>query len=627
MSFSPSVPTLISASNVFVVGNTASGNALSVQQVGAGNVATFRTTTGATALFINPSGYVGVGTTNPGDILHVYGGPARIDNGASGDSGLAFYNNTNFRGRVAYSFVGGYMYYQNDTQDKMRFYNGASGVVNLQPSGSGAVAFSYAGTPSYDSTIFVQSRSNTIPNIISYTAGGGTASGGTKSINRFHSDSTYQLNINNTTFSGAVLSATSFPYGGPENSGYVLRVGTASGDDTSFTPYLMVKASNGYVGIGTASPQSTLQVQVGDVVPTASGNMATGLIISQSSVGPALCLGSRTTGGNYNWIHSAYTNNSGISAPLSLQPIGGSVGIGTTNPGALLDVWGNFRVYSNNNGAPNSIQVYNQSSGSSAYSIVSVKSDSAGDLSMFKNSTTRTGDGGANTATIRNDLGDIRIQGGAAADTGIRVTNAGNVGIGTASPQSILDVYTVGTSTIGNSGGQIAINAATGYSVLFTVNGVNQAYVGTAALTAAADNALNLGGGTAQRWKTVYAVNGTIQTSDSRYKDSVPLQYGLNEVLKANTILYSWKTQASLPDTDPEKNFKYFGVCADELVNVMPELCYNENPDVAVNINYSELVPVCINAIKELSVKVTSLEARLEQMQSALAVQGPSVPS
>ena len=61
----PSVPTVLNTSNCFVFGNTASGNALSVQQLGAGNVAAFRTTTGATALFVGANGNVGIGQTNP----------------------------------------------------------------------------------------------------------------------------------------------------------------------------------------------------------------------------------------------------------------------------------------------------------------------------------------------------------------------------------------------------------------------------------------------------------------------------------------------------------------------------------------------------------------------------------
>jgi hypothetical protein len=51
-----------------------------------------------------------------------------------------------------------------------------------------------------------------------------------------------------------------------------------------------------------------------------------------------MCLGARTTGSNYTWIHSAYTNNSGVPSPLSLQPIGGRVGVGITAPGALFQV-------------------------------------------------------------------------------------------------------------------------------------------------------------------------------------------------------------------------------------------------------------------------------------------------
>ena len=57
-----------------------------------------------------------------------------------------------------------------------------------------------------------------------------------------------------------------------------------------------------------------------------------------------MCLGARTTGGNYTWIHSAYTNNSGVAAPLVLQPIGGNVGIGVTNPGYTLDVNGTVNL-------------------------------------------------------------------------------------------------------------------------------------------------------------------------------------------------------------------------------------------------------------------------------------------
>ena len=93
---------------------------------------------GDNKLCVSASGNVGVGVTNPGDLLHILGtsNPSvRIDAGAAGttDPRLHFYSGTTFRGRVAYSYSGSYMYYQNDTQDVMRHYNGATGAVVLQP--------------------------------------------------------------------------------------------------------------------------------------------------------------------------------------------------------------------------------------------------------------------------------------------------------------------------------------------------------------------------------------------------------------------------------------------------------------------------------------------------------------
>ena len=235
----PTVPTLINSSNCIVLGNTSSGTALTVQQLGAGAVMNVATSTGSSALFVSSTGQVGVGTTSPAYALDVYTGTM------------------NAATVVATTLTGA-----------------GSGItaLNMGNAGSGTLAVARGGT-------------------------GTTTSTGTGSV---------------------VLSAS------PALSG---------------TATFAAITTSGNVGIGYYSPQSILHVQVGDVVPTASGNMATGMIISQASYGPAMCLGARTTGGNYTWIHSAYTNNSGVAAPLVLQPIGGNVGIGTTNPGPMLDIW------------------------------------------------------------------------------------------------------------------------------------------------------------------------------------------------------------------------------------------------------------------------------------------------
>jgi hypothetical protein len=68
----PTVPTVLNTSNCFIYSNSASGNALSVQQLGAGNVVAFSNASGGSNVFVmNNLGQVGIGTTSPGTLLHV----------------------------------------------------------------------------------------------------------------------------------------------------------------------------------------------------------------------------------------------------------------------------------------------------------------------------------------------------------------------------------------------------------------------------------------------------------------------------------------------------------------------------------------------------------------------------
>ena len=84
----PTVPTLINSSNCIVYGNTSSGTALTVQQLGAGAVMNVATSTGSSALFVSSTGQVGVGQTNPQTLLHVTATAANsaifIDNSITG---------------------------------------------------------------------------------------------------------------------------------------------------------------------------------------------------------------------------------------------------------------------------------------------------------------------------------------------------------------------------------------------------------------------------------------------------------------------------------------------------------------------------------------------------------------
>ena len=69
----PFVPPVLNTSNCLVFGNTASGNALSVRQLGAGNCLSVSNALGTTSLFISSTSNVGIGTTNPLAALDISG--------------------------------------------------------------------------------------------------------------------------------------------------------------------------------------------------------------------------------------------------------------------------------------------------------------------------------------------------------------------------------------------------------------------------------------------------------------------------------------------------------------------------------------------------------------------------
>jgi trimeric autotransporter adhesin len=107
----------------------------------------------------------------------------------------------------------------------------------------------------------------------------------------------------------------------------------------------------------------------------------------------------------------------------------------------------------------------------------------------------------------------------------------------------------------------------------------------------AQDNFFSLGT-SAKRWSSVWAANGTIQTSDANLKTNItPLNYGLNTVLKLKPVSYNWK---ATPTSD-----RNIGFLAQEVQVLVPEAVVDTKDGSPLGMKYTEIIPVLVNAIQE----------------------------
>ncbi len=180
--------------------------------------------------------------------------------------------------------------------------------------------------------------------------------------------------------------------------------------DISGVPIMNVNSDgtsyfDGNVGIGTDSPDSKLDVKGTSATP-ADGNQT--LSITNSTGGTQLNLG--TAENSYGWIEA---REGSTLRNLLINPNGGNVGIGVTNPGVKLDVAGTVRSYS-------SAGNYGQIANGSFQAVGAHGGTFMLDLD--------------NTSTA--DLVNIKKSG----SSRFYIQNGGNVGIGTTSPGSKLEV-------------------------------------------------------------------------------------------------------------------------------------------------------------------------------------------
>jgi hypothetical protein len=636
---------------------------------------------------ISSTGNVGIGTTSPSSLLHVYGssqGVARFES-TQGEVNIAL-NNSSASGNLI-GAVGSTVYIYSAGSEKLRV-NGSTGNVSIGNTNN-TYKLDVSGTGRFTSNIFGESyylnRTNsggyytgTSDNFgFSYDGSSAYISNGSATPIKFYTSGALKMTLDASGNLGLGVTPSAWGYAGNiqiVDGGVIGSIGT-----------YIHNVTNAYYDTSWKYRVSTVAArysqEVGQHVwyTAPSGTAGTAISFTQAmTLDASGRLGIGTTSPTYSfdvtgsqtYTARIYSNSTDTRLLLHNSVSGGG---GTLNGGLLLGLVGSetyFYNYQNGsaifgtNGTERMriTHVGNVGIGTTSISYKLVVSDTTSNKVLITGGSTQNGltfdaVGGSNGFYLFNGtilgsgFGIYNLSTGAFP---FFATNAGNVGIGTTSPGYKLDVagnirststiftngnLTSGTGwqtdsltmgydltnslgwfvsqsaiTFGTNGnnermritsiGEVCIGTSTalGYSVKLNVKNTSGGI--PAILVQSLDYLIYFKNGSGTNVGYI-EVNGAgtgvlYQTlSDYRLKTDLRQFNGLSILDKINVYDFAWKSNKT----------RDYGVMAHELQEVLPNAVSGyKNGDKMQGVDYSVVVPILVQSIKELKAKVELLE-------------------
>jgi hypothetical protein len=334
--------------------------------------------------------------------------------------------------------------------------------------------------------------------------------------------------------------------------------------------------SSGRLGIGTSSPDTTLDVTTGGIAgiilnqDTSNSSASSRLFFKDSTRTNAIV----NINGNLEFRTGATI---GVSSGTSRLVVNGNgnVGIGTTSPATKFHV--------TDGGTPPAI--------STTYLMAATSASNAGIAINAGNASASIialGDSDSqDIGVIRYDHSDNSMRLHTSSNERMRIDSSGNLLVGTTTTLGgpTDDFMTVANANGGRGGIRIGNTSGSGNTTCMRFHNSNG----------------NVGGIRTSGSATFYDTS-----SDARLKDVTGKARGLEVINELNPVAYNWKTDGKADE----------GLIAQEVKGLVPNAVSGSEEEM-YQMDYSKLVVHLVAGMKEQQDTITELTARLEALENA----------